>query len=274
MYANLKALRESLAMTQRDFAASLNMAPNTYNNYETGVREPRSDFWIAVAEKYGVTIDYLMGFSNDPHQTSDPKKAPPMSGEAIKLGRDYDTLDHWGQKQVRSVTAIEKARVAEQQAKESSAPPAEQPTPQLTDHPTARRRPDGFVEIEVYDQPAAAGLGNYLDTPPSHMEQYPAELVPDRTDFGVLISGDSMEPEIPDGSTVFVQSCATLAAGEIGIFVLDGKSYCKTLAVDHDRRQVRLVSINPAYADIPIGETDELRTLGRVLGHYAPRQWR
>lgn len=222
------------------------------------------------------SLVYAMGYTladlDDPVET---KKAPSdISEEAIKLGRDYDALDHWGQKQVRSVTDIEKARVAEQQAKESSAPPAEQPTAQLTALPKAKRRPDGFVEIEVYDQPAAAGLGNYLDTPPSHMEQYPEELVPDRTDFGVLISGDSMEPEIPDGSTVFVQSCATLAAGEIGIFVLDGKSYCKTLAVDHDRRQVRLVSINPAYADIPIGETDELRTLGRVLGHYAPRQWR
>lgn len=105
------------------------------------------------------------------------------------------------------------------------------------------------------------------------MEQYPAELVPDRTDFGVLISGDSMEPKIPDGSTVFVQSCATMDAGEVGIFVLGGKAYCKMLAIDHAQHQVRLVSVNPAYADIPIGEADELRTLGRVLGHYAPRRW-
>lgn len=105
------------------------------------------------------------------------------------------------------------------------------------------------------------------------MEQYPAELVPDRTDFGVLISGDSMEPNIPNGSTVFVQSAPTVDAGEIGIFVLDGKSYCKMLSVDHDRGQVRLISVNSAYADIPIGEADELRTLGRVLGHYAPRRW-
>ena len=54
---------------------------------------------------------------------------------------------------------------------------------------------------------------------------------------------------------------------------MGGKAYCKMLAIDHDRHQVRLVSINPAYADIPIGEADELRTLGRVLGHYAPRWW-
>ena len=45
------------------------------------------------------------------------------------------------------------------------------------------------------------------------------------------------------------------------------------LCVDHAQHQVRLVSVNPTYADILIGESDELRTLGRVLGHYAPRRW-
>ena len=55
--------------------------------------------------------------------------------------------------------------------------------------------------------------------------------------------------------------------------MLGGKAYCKMLSIDHAQHQVRLVSVNPAYADIPIGEADELRTLGRVLGHYAPRRW-
>lgn len=272
---NLKSLRKSLSMTQKEFASSLGIAVTTYNGYETGVREPRSDFWIVVAEKYGVTIDYLMGYSNNPYQTFDEKKAPPISGEAIKLGRDYDTLDHWGQKQVRSVTDIEKARVAaEQQEKKASIPSEEQPSTQPISPPTVRRRTNGFVEIDVYDQPAAAGLGNYLDTPPSHMEQYPTELVPERTDFGVLISGDSMEPEIPDGSTVFVQSCSTIDPGQTGIFILDGKAYCKRLVVDQQRRQVRLVSVNPDYDDMPIRDADDFRTLGRVLGQYVPRSWK
>lgn len=29
--------------------------------YETGSRNPKSDFWIAAAQKYGSTIDYPMG---------------------------------------------------------------------------------------------------------------------------------------------------------------------------------------------------------------------
>lgn len=56
MYQNLKALRDSLNMTQEEFGKSIGLAKSTYNNYETGVREPKSDFWIAIAQKYNVSI--------------------------------------------------------------------------------------------------------------------------------------------------------------------------------------------------------------------------
>ena len=245
--------------------------------YKKGYENTKISTIRKIAGALDVSLDYLVDESiSDEHYRPHIKKSPSdISEEAKKLAVDYDHhLDTWGQKAVRGLTDTEMARVASAEPEQGSTPPKdEKPVARVTALPKAKRRSDGFTEIEVYDQPAAAGLGNYLDTPPSHMEQYPAELVPDRTDFGVLISGDSMEPEIPDGSTVFVQSCATMDAGEVGIFVLGGKAYCKMLSIDHARHQVRLVSVNPAYADIPIGEADELRTLGRVLGHYAPRRW-
>ena len=82
LYPRLKILRESLGMTQEEFGKSLNIAKSTYNNYETGIRDPKSDFWIAVAQKYGVTLDYLMGFSVDPHKKSDDTKNSPSTTEA------------------------------------------------------------------------------------------------------------------------------------------------------------------------------------------------
>lgn len=71
MYKNLKKFRESLGMTQKEFASSLGIGHTTYNGYETGARDPKSDFWLSVASKYGVTIDYLMGFSENPAKTKD-----------------------------------------------------------------------------------------------------------------------------------------------------------------------------------------------------------
>lgn len=42
MYKNLKTFRESLSMTQKDFAKALDLAPTTYSGYEQGVRFPPS----------------------------------------------------------------------------------------------------------------------------------------------------------------------------------------------------------------------------------------
>ena len=44
MYKNLKFLRESLKMTQKEFAASIGIPSTTYRGYEFGEREPKSDF--------------------------------------------------------------------------------------------------------------------------------------------------------------------------------------------------------------------------------------
>lgn len=79
MYQNLKALRDSLNMTQEEFGKSIGLAKSTYNNYETGVRDPKSDFWIAIAQKYNVSIDYLMGLE-DPQNENQPA---PTNGDEL-----------------------------------------------------------------------------------------------------------------------------------------------------------------------------------------------
>lgn len=100
MYGNLKVFRESLGMTQKEFAASLSIGLTTYNGYETGARDPKSDFWIAVAKKYGVTIDYLMGYSPEPDKTSeDIKKSPPEQGEDSAREEQLKLERNWAQPQ-------------------------------------------------------------------------------------------------------------------------------------------------------------------------------
>lgn len=95
MYIRLKELRDSLGLTQAEFGKSVGIAKSTYNNYETGIRDPKSDFWIAVAQKYGVTIDYLMGFSDDPHSVEANKKSPSTT-EVVpgdEISRIFDALN-------------------------------------------------------------------------------------------------------------------------------------------------------------------------------------
>ena len=78
----------------------------------------------------------------------------------------------------------------------------------------------------------------------------------------IPVSGDSMEPLYSDRQEVYVQHCAELRPGEIGIFLLDGDAYCKMLSQEDG---VSLVSLNSAYRPIPIGEFSELRILGKVV---------
>lgn len=262
-YQNLKALRESLSMTQKEFAASLGIGQTTYNGYETGARDPKSDFWITVAKQFGVTIDYLMGFSDDPKKTSETKKAPSdLSEEAHKIARNYDKLTDHGKGAVKAILHYEEKAVSNFKQYEDTAG-------KILTMPKAKKS-GPMVEIKTYNQPAAAGLGNYLDEPEYHIEQYPKEVIPDETDFGIIISGDSMEPKVHDGGTVFVQAMPSITPGKIGIFILNGQAYCKKLTIDHNKRQVHLVSLNPQYEDIIVGEFDNFRTVGRVLGQWTP----
>lgn len=127
------------------------------------------------------------------------------------------------------------------------------------------RNPGGMIEVDVYDEPAAAGLGNYLDAPRSRREQYPAFMVPKGTSFGVRISGNSMVPMVEDGATVFVKHTPAVESGRVGIFVLNGKAYCKQLVVDYKKKEVRLHSFNPDYDDMVISPSDTLITIGQVL---------
>ena len=87
--------------------------------------------------------------------------------------------------------------------------------------------------------------------------------VPGNANFGVRVSGDSMEPSYHDQQVVWVQQQLTLMDGDIGIFVLNGQAYIKQW--QSSPKGTNLVSLNHAYSPIPIHESDELRTFGKVL---------
>ena len=92
MYKNLKALRKNNKLSQAKFAEEIGIPTNTYNNYENQVREPNSSFWVTVAEKYKVSIDYLMGFCDDPQSTKYAVTFP-VSPEEKTLVRSWRTAD-------------------------------------------------------------------------------------------------------------------------------------------------------------------------------------
>ena len=62
----LKQVRVSRGLSMRECSRLLNLPYTTYVNYEKGFREPNSEILILLANFFGVTIDYLIGRSDNP----------------------------------------------------------------------------------------------------------------------------------------------------------------------------------------------------------------
>ncbi len=65
MVSRLKQIRLNLGETQRQVSERLKIDPNTLSRYELGKRQPNKDTWIALANYYDVSLDYLMGRTNE-----------------------------------------------------------------------------------------------------------------------------------------------------------------------------------------------------------------
>lgn len=62
----LKALREGRRIYQREMAEQLGLSFRGYQGYETNQTEPKLATLIAIADYYHVSIDYLVGRTDDP----------------------------------------------------------------------------------------------------------------------------------------------------------------------------------------------------------------
>ena len=132
--------------------------------------------------------------------------------------------------------------------------------------------------MPVSDLPVSAGTGAFLDEGNFEMVSFPESSIPDGAEFGVRVSGDSMEPVYHDGQIVWVQQCETLRTGEVGVMIYDGQGYIKAYAEQEPedpetylcsdsvrRMQPVLVSYNKVYAPKPASPELEFRIVGRVL---------
>ena len=62
----LKELRKKKGISQLRLATDLNTTQNTISRYETGEREPGIDELIKIADYFHVSIDYLVGRTENP----------------------------------------------------------------------------------------------------------------------------------------------------------------------------------------------------------------
>ena len=83
------------------------------------------------------------------------------------------------------------------------------------------------------------------------------------TYFAVKVKGDSMEPKIPNGSTIIIKKDIAIENGEIGAFNLNDENFVKQKKVVKDR--LILHSLNLAYEDKVVNEFDDFIEYGKVV---------
>ena len=62
----MKEIRKAKGISQLKMAMDLHMAQNTISRYETGEREPGIADLIRIADYFRVSVDYLLGRTDDP----------------------------------------------------------------------------------------------------------------------------------------------------------------------------------------------------------------
>ena len=146
--------------------------------------------------------------------------------------------------------------------------------------PTPRRKAIRFIDMPVSNLAVSAGTGNFLDDGNFEMISFPEDKVPDGADFGIRVSGDSMEPVYHDGQIVWVQECDQVGLGQVGVFIYDGEGYLKMYSEQEPDESVAddftdsygtvhpqpvLESYNQKYEPREIRPGTVFQVVGRVL---------
>lgn len=67
-YTRIRDLREDHDLLQRQLAEYLSCSQRVYSNYELGQRDIPTDILIKLSSFYNVSIDYLLGQTNNPRR--------------------------------------------------------------------------------------------------------------------------------------------------------------------------------------------------------------
>lgn len=61
----LKQIRQKMNLKQWQVAEKLKMSNQTYSRYESGARKPTLDFILAFADEFNVSVDWLLGRTDE-----------------------------------------------------------------------------------------------------------------------------------------------------------------------------------------------------------------
>ncbi len=65
-HSKIREFRKTINLTQKQMAERLNISERAYQYYESGQREPNLDTLFDISNVFDISIDYLLGKTNNP----------------------------------------------------------------------------------------------------------------------------------------------------------------------------------------------------------------
>lgn len=93
----IKEARERIGLSQKELANSLGIKPTTFNGYENGSHDPKSEILKRIAIRCDTTVDYLLGCTDNPNRIKNTQLIKDESdAQKSKLIHNYDSLNQAG----------------------------------------------------------------------------------------------------------------------------------------------------------------------------------
>ncbi|CJP79544.1 cI repressor [Streptococcus pneumoniae] len=211
---------------------------------------PSYDTIEKIAKGMQISTDDLINMLDDEQEIQ--INATPAVLSKSQIQSIYDELEPNGQRKV--VTYAEKLRDEQEKRKKAKINEVSENIIRLDDYrQTTYRRVTGVV---------SAGSGSIQDDDLDMEVSFYEDEIPDDYDAIAYVVGNSMEPKIKNGDYLFIKNTQQVDYNTIGIFQVDGANYVKKL------RQGYLESLNPDYEDIHLDESNDIRTIGKVVSVY------
>lgn len=83
--------------SQKFVAITVGVAPSIVSRWESGIKFPSRENLVKLAELYGVSVDYLLGISDDETPVTDVNLSP----DELQLIQDYRRLNQQGKEYIR-----------------------------------------------------------------------------------------------------------------------------------------------------------------------------
>lgn len=232
---NLKYLRAKRGYDQQTFAGMIHRSVSTISEWESGKYTPKAGILADIANIFGVKLDDMMNIDLSKNTNSKVIDQTVSTMQQLQPARQQKVYTY-AEKQLKD------------QQNENVVPFPEQ-REIVTGRGTAAGAPiDGATQdAEV------------------HRTRVNVDNIPASADEIVTVEGDSMEPDYPKYSQIFVRWQDTIDDGDLAVVrVADEGVTFKQVSRDYQQKKIVLHSLNDAYPDRYL-DPEDVSIIGVVL---------